>query len=66
MSRVIECGDTEFFARTMDTSRTFCVDFNATWCGPCRDMKPIFESLSRQYPYLVFLSVDVDKVRFEY
>jgi len=61
MSRVIECGDTEFFARTVDASRTFCVDFNATWCRPCREMKPIFESLSRQYPYLIFLSVDIDR-----
>ena len=64
MSRVIECDDTEFFTRTLDNSRTFVVDFNATWCRPCREMAPIFNSLSQQFPYLTFLSVDIDKVSF--
>ena len=64
MSRVIECDDTEFFTRTLDNSRTFVVDFNATWCRPCREMAPIFNSLSKQFPYLTFLSVDIDKVSF--
>jgi len=63
MSRVIECDDTEFFTRTLDNSRTFVVDFNATWCRPCREMAPIFNSLSKQFPYLTFLSVDIDKAQ---
>jgi thioredoxin 1 len=64
MSRVVDCTDEDFFRRTIDGSRKFVVDFTATWCGPCRTMAPIFDQLSTQFPYLTFLKVDIDKVKF--
>ena len=37
------------------------VDFNATWCGPCRMIAPIFDELADEYDGKVeFFSVDVD------
>jgi thioredoxin 1 len=37
------------------------VDFYATWCGPCRMMHPVIEDISKSYPDLKILKVDVDK-----
>nr|XP_048314818.1 thioredoxin-like [Myodes glareolus] len=36
------------------------VDFSATWCGPCKMIKPFFHSLSEKDSSVVFLEIDVD------
>ena len=38
------------------------VDFNTTWCGPCKKFAPIFEEIAKKYPDTVFLSVDAEKI----
>ena len=41
-------------------NQTVIVDFSATWCGPCRMLKPIFEETSEEITDTTFISVDVD------
>ncbi|MBR4255364.1 MAG: thioredoxin [Lentisphaeria bacterium] len=36
------------------------IDFNATWCGPCRKIAPIIEEIANENPDLFVGSVDVD------
>lgn len=41
---------------------TTIVDFNATWCGPCKQFAPIFEAAAEEYgDRMEFLSVDIDE-----
>ncbi|KAL6607768.1 hypothetical protein ACP70R_040831 [Stipagrostis hirtigluma subsp. patula] len=35
-------------------------NFSATWCGPCRVIAPIYAEMSKTYPQLMFLTIDVD------
>ena len=38
------------------------IDFYATWCGPCRTISPIMESLAQEYKgKIVVYKVDTDK-----
>lgn len=37
------------------------LDFNATWCGPCKMLKPVFEAAAAKYVNVKFISVDIEK-----
>ena len=41
------------------------VDFNTTWCGPCRTFAPTFEEMAKNYPGVTFLSVDAESFEHE-
>jgi thiol-disulfide isomerase/thioredoxin len=42
------------------------IDFTATWCPPCRFIAPVFAELSKKYPGVLFLKVDVDEQKVHY
>lgn len=38
------------------------VDFSATWCPPCKQLKPIFEKLAEEFKGRInFVTIDVDE-----
>jgi thiol-disulfide isomerase/thioredoxin len=44
--------------------KTVVVDFWATWCGPCRAQRPLYEQVEKRYssnPNVVFLSINTDE-----
>ena len=54
----------EEFRPGMKVSVPTVVDFNATWCGPCRYLAPSFDKAAEAYKGKVrFVSIDVDKYR---
>ena len=34
--------------------------FTAAWCGPCKQLAPLFEQLKTSFPNVVFETIDVD------
>jgi thioredoxin 1 len=57
---IIDLNDSNF-EQTISAENPTLVDFWAEWCGPCKSMHPIFESLAKQYPNIKFARVNVDQ-----
>ena len=41
-------------------NRLIILKFTATWCGPCKKIKPFIEAKKKEYPNNIFIAVDVD------
>ena len=60
--KVIELTDPSLVAPGVKVEQLTVLDFNAVWCGPCRQLAPVLEELAQKYAGKVtFISIDVDK-----
>lgn len=57
---LVKLNNEKEFEELIRNNQTVIVDFSATWCGPCRMLKPIFEETSEEIADTTFISVDVD------
>lgn len=60
----IEITEENYENEVVKSDLPVIIDFYATWCGPCKITKPIFESLSAEYKGRVkfaFLNIDQNR-----
>ena len=56
---MISVNEENFNEEVMNGNKVL-VDFNATWCGPCRMLKPILEEFSKEASIKI-VSIDIDE-----
>ncbi len=57
---VISVSKKEFEKEVLNESKPVLIDFNASWCGPCRMLKPILEKISDERDDYKFVSINID------
>jgi len=59
---MLEITDQNFQSEVKESDIPVMVDFGATWCGPCKRLKPIVEELAKEYEGKAKIAtVDVDQ-----
>lgn len=59
MAKIVNTGS--FRGTVEESNKVVVVDFFATWCGPCKMLAPVFDSLSQELPSAEFVKVDIDQ-----
>jgi len=58
--KVIKVKNNNFKAEVLDSKIPVIVDFNADWCGPCKMLGPILETVAESHDDIKFVSVNID------
>lgn len=62
MGKVRTVTDEDFDEIVLDSDRAVLVDFWAPWCGPCRMMGPILDTMAREHEGKIdIVKVNVDE-----
>lgn len=59
MAKIIKIS--QFKGEVEESKGVVVVDFFATWCGPCKMLAPVFESLGNEMDDAKFIKVDIDQ-----
>ena len=58
---VIEVTKDNFEKEVLKSEIPVLVDFNASWCGPCKSMRPLLDELAENNTNYKIVSVDIDE-----
>jgi thiol-disulfide isomerase/thioredoxin len=64
MSKTVHVTSTSHFNSVLSTSKIVVVDFYADWCGPCKQVAPLYEQFSLQLSrsnVITFAKVNTDE-----
>lgn len=58
---VAKVNDDNFRFEVLRSDKPVLLEFYATWCGPCRMIAPVVESIALEHPELKVCRIDIDE-----
>ena len=64
MTQIVELTDDTFKSEVLESDVPVMVDFSAVWCGPCKALHPIIDSVAPEFDGKVKIcKIDIDQNR---
>jgi len=60
-NNIIEIKSKEQFDEAIKSEKLTIVDFWATWCPPCRLLKPLLHKIAGEHPEIQLLTIDTEE-----
>lgn len=57
---VVKITSENYEEEVLRSDKPVLIDFNATWCGPCKMMKPVIEEIAAERSDIKVAALDVD------
>jgi thioredoxin 1 len=58
--KVIEVNKDNFEEEVLKSDKKVLIDFNASWCGPCRMLKPVIDEIAEANDNIKVVSINID------
>jgi len=58
--KVIEINKDNFEEEVLKSDKKVLIDFNASWCGPCRMLKPVIDEIAEANDNIKIVSINID------
>jgi len=63
VGKPVTLNDANFFDYIEKNDLPIIIDFWADWCGPCKNMAPVFAAVAKQSDNLLFAKVDTQEAQ---
>jgi|LauGreDrversion4_2_1035121.scaffolds.fasta_scaffold01559_14 thioredoxin 1 len=63
MSEIVHIKSEEEFDKLKDSDKLLLVKFGASWCGPCKQIKPHLKKIAETKNNIIVIDIDVDEAQ---